>query len=84
MDWWFVVIYVAFVLVALGIVASTPDIASFTDFGCALSADAASIHLYSNVHGDGCPYAGDHVGEVPLVGKAAVTPLGVVYEAVGK
>ncbi len=85
MDWWFVVIYVSLLLVVIGVLASTPEFAGISHFACALSGDAASLHNYSNVHISGCPFSGNDVGGVPLMGRVALSPEGMmVYEWVGR
>ena len=86
MDWWFVVAYLAFILTALNIITSVPDILPVSAYGCALSADAASIHGFPNVNVSGCIFSVDSVVDViavPLIGRAVETPVGVVFEYVG-
>ena len=86
MDWWFVVAYLAFLLTALNIVLSVPDILPVSAYGCALSADAASIHGFYDVNVSGCVFSVDSVLDVisvPLIGRAVETPAGVVFEYVG-
>ncbi len=85
MDWWFVVIYVALTLLLLGILSSTPSLLDVSSFACALSGDAASVHNYSEIHAGSCPFSGDSVDGVPLVGRVSRSPEGViVYEWVGR
>ena len=84
MDWWFVVLYVSAVLLALVIVSSTPPLASLPEYGCAVSGDAASIHNFPHVHFQGCSYSGDRAGSVKLIGRVASGPLGITYQWVGR
>ncbi|HID08594.1 TPA: hypothetical protein EYP13_00025 [Candidatus Micrarchaeota archaeon] len=86
MDWWFVVAYLAFLLAALNVLLSVPDVLPVSAYGCALSADAASVHGFSGVDVSGCVFSADSaVGavSVPLVGRAVETPAGVAFEYVG-
>lgn len=86
MDWWFVVVYVAFLLAALGVILYTPKLSPVSAYGCALSADAASLHGFGDVNISGCNFAVDAVSgsvSVKLIGRAVITPLGVVFEYVG-
>jgi len=85
MDWWFMVIYAALLLLLLEILSSAPSLPDVISFACALSGDAASVHNYSEIHTNGCPFSGDSVEGIPLVGRVSRSPEGiVVYEWVGR
>jgi len=85
MDWWFMVIYAALLLLLLEILSSAPSLPDVTAFACALSGDAASVHNYSGIHASSCPFSGDSVGGIPLVGRVSRSPEGIiVYVWVGR
>lgn len=86
MDWWFVIVYLSFLFTAINILTFTPEIVPISAYGCALSADAASLHGFSDVDVSNCTFSQDSaldVITVPLIGRAVETPLGTVFEYVG-
>ncbi|HIP74504.1 MAG TPA: hypothetical protein EYH14_02550 [Euryarchaeota archaeon] len=86
MEWWFIVVYLSFLLAALGVVSSPPELVPVSAYGCAMSADAASIHGFQGVEVSKCVFSGGFAHgavTVPIVGRAVETPTGTVFEYVG-